>query len=114
MGPMSDWKQAFEEELRLGEADRAAGKEGRARVRARRAAGHLVGEYLRRRGWPDPGPNALDRMRYLQNQPDLPEEAYRLLAHLTMKVDVNYQLPPGVDLLADVRRLAQVLLGGEG
>ena len=108
---MNDWKHAYREELRLGAEDRAAGNEGRARVRARRAAGHIVGEYLRRRGWPDPGPNALDRMRFLQRQPGLPPEAYSLLEHLTMKVDIHYRLPEGVDLLADARRLAEVLLG---
>lgn len=107
----TDWEQAYREELSLAEQDRQAGREGRARVRARRAAGHIVGEYLRRKALPDPGPNALDRMRFLQRVGGLPSEAYTLLTHLTMKVDVNYRLPPGVDLLADARRLAEVLLG---
>lgn len=108
---MTDWKEACREELALAEQDRRAGKEGRARVRARRAAGHIVGEYLRRRGLPDPGPNALDRLRFLQGMAGLPAEVYVLIAHLTMKVDVNYRLPDGVDLLADAQRLAEVLLG---
>ncbi len=108
---MANWRDAYREELALAEQDRRAGKEGRARVRARRAAGFVVGEYLRRRGLPDPGPNALDRLRYLRTLPGLSAEVYRLVDHLTMKVDVNYQLPPDIDLLADARRLAEVLVG---
>ena len=102
---------AFREEIRAGYEDRAAGMEGRARVRARRAAGHVIGIYLREAGLPDPGPNALDRLRYLRTLPGLPPEVYPLLEHLTMKVDINYRLPPGVDLLADAQRLAELLLG---
>ena len=105
---------AYQEELRLGYADRAAGMEGRARVRARRAAGHVIGAYLQRTGLPDPGPNALERLRYLRTLPGLQAEVYQLVDHLTMKVDIHYRLPPGIDLLADAQRLAVLLLGEGG
>ena len=108
---MSSWKTDAEEEIRLGLAERAEGKEGRARVRARRAAGHVVGEYFRRVGVPDPGHNAYERLKLLLTLPDVPVEAMEAARHLTMRVNMDFQLPAGVDLFTETQRLAQVLLG---
>ncbi len=108
---MSSWKTEAEEEIRLGLAERAEGMEGRARVRARRAAGYVVGEYFRRRGVPDPGPNAYERLKLLLALPDVPAEAVEAARRLTMRVDMAFQLPAGVDLFTETQRLAQVLLG---
>ena len=105
------WKAAAEEEIRLGLEERARGMEGRARVRARRAAGHVLGEYFRRVGIPDPGPNAYTRLKVLLAQRDAPTEARRAAHFLTMKVNFDLQLPPGVDLFTETQRLAQSLLG---
>ncbi|HFC09353.1 MAG TPA: hypothetical protein ENJ54_05820 [Chloroflexi bacterium] len=105
------WKAAAEEEIRLGLEERARGMEGRARVRARRAAGHILGEYFRRTGIPDPGPNAYERLKVLLAQPDAPAEARRAAHFLTMKVNLDLQLPPGVDLFTETQRLCQSLLG---
>ncbi len=107
---MSDWRIFAEQELRAALHDRAQGKAGRARVRARRAAGAIAGAYLRQRGLPDPGPNALERLRALRTLPDLPAAAQQAVAHLLMKVDTQYRLPPGVDLIAAAQILAQSLL----
>ncbi len=105
------WKAAAEEEIRLGLEERARGMEGRARVRARRAAGHILGEYFRRAGIPDPGPNAYKRLRVLLARPDAPAEARRAAHYLTMKVNLDLQLPPGVDLFTEAQRLCHSLLG---
>ena len=108
---MTTWKTEAEEEIRLGLEERARGMEGRARVRARRAAGHILGEYFRRAGIPDPGPNAYERLKVLLAQPKAPAEARRAAHFLTMKVNLDLQLPPGVDLFTETQRLCQSLLG---
>ncbi len=102
------WAQA---ELTAAYADRRRGNEGRARVRARRIAGALAAEYLRRQGLPNPhGQNALRVLQDLWKRPELSGPTRLALSHLLMKVDVNFQLPPGVDLLQDVQLLARELL----
>jgi len=108
---MTSWKTAAEEEIRLGLAERARGMEGRARVRARRAAGYVVGEYFRRTGAPDPGPNAYERLKLLLTLPNVPPGAAAAARHLTMRVNMDFQLPAGVDLFAETQRLARLLLG---
>ncbi|NPA93397.1 MAG: hypothetical protein GXO56_06935 [Chloroflexi bacterium] len=108
---MPTWKTEAEKEIQLGLEERARGMEGRARVRARRAAGHIVGEYFRRTGFPDPGPNAYERLNLLLAIPTIPPEARTAARYLTMKVNMQYQLPPGVDLFTETQRLTQALLG---
>ncbi len=108
---MDTWKTAAEEEIRLGLAERAQGLEGRARVRTRRAAGHIVGEYFRRQGIPDPaGPNAYERLKILLALPATPPDARIAAQRLTMKVDMQFRLPPHVDLFTEVQRLTIALL----
>ncbi len=103
------WARA---ELAAAYADRRRGNEGRARVRARRIAGALAAEYLRRQGLPNPhGQNALRILQDLWKRPELSGPTRLALTHLLMKVDTNFRLPPGVDLLHDVQVLARELLG---
>ncbi len=103
------WARA---ELAAAYADRRHGNEGRARVRARRIAGALATEYLRRQGQSHPyGQNALRILQHLWKRPELSGRTRLALTHLLMKVDTNFRLPPGVDLLHDVQVLARELLG---
>jgi len=108
---MPTWKTEAEEEIRLGLEERARGMEGRARVRARRAAGHILGEYFRRAAVADPGPNAYERLKHLLALPDVPPEAHAAARYLTMKVNMDFRLPVDVDLFTETQRLAQTLLG---
>ncbi len=108
---MTTWKTEAEEEIRLGLEERARGMEGRARVRARRAAGHIVGEYFHRTGLPDPGPNAYERLKLLLTLPTIPPEARTAARYLTMKVNMEFRLPVDVDLFTETQRLAHTLLG---
>ena len=108
---MTTWKTEAEEEIRLGLEERERGMEGRARVRARRAAGHIIGEYFRRTGLPDPGINAYERLKRLLALPDVPPEARAAARYLTMKVNMDFRLPADVDLFVETQRLAQTLLG---
>ena len=104
------WQEQMERELEAAAVSRAAGNEGRARVCARRAAGYLLGEYFRRRGIPDPGPSAIDRLRFQAAQPGASQQQRSILAHLLLHVDPDHNLPPGVDLIAEVRWLVMQLL----
>ncbi len=107
-----EWRTWAQRELAAAYQDRAAGKEGRARVRARRIAGVIAEEYLRRQGQTHTfGQNALRILEMLWRRPELSGRARLLLTHFLMRVDTNFQLPPGVDLLQDVQAFAQELLG---
>ena len=75
----ASWKNSFDLEIERARLAQAQGNLGQARVCARRAAGAAAGEYLRRKGLPDAGPSAIDRLRYLAEQPDLPSEAQPLI-----------------------------------
>ncbi len=106
-----DWKRWVEAELRAALQDRATGREGRARVRCRRAAGRILEEYFRRVGIPDVwGQNALRRLEFAQTLPHLPSPVQQALRHLTQRVDENFHLPPHIDLVQDVILLARFLL----
>ncbi|MCI0521552.1 MAG: hypothetical protein L0Z70_15010, partial [Chloroflexi bacterium] len=82
----TDWEARFAEEIRQAETARAAGNEGMARVCARRAAGIAIGEYLQRRGLPDPGPNAYNRIQRLASLREVAPEVSRVASHLLARV----------------------------
>ncbi|RME08363.1 MAG: hypothetical protein D6803_01405 [Anaerolineae bacterium] len=106
---MADWREQFEAELRAAEAARAMGNEGRARVCARRAAGILIGEYLHQQQLPDPGPAAYERIRFAAALPSLPPAARQALEWMLHRVDEEFSLPAGVDLISEARRLRSIL-----
>lgn len=99
----------IEGELASGEAARSEGFEGRARVCARRAVGAAVREYLDLRGLPVPGASAYDLIAYLQNMPEMPSDVRKSAGYFLTRVDESFNLPAEIDLLAEARRLAQVL-----
>lgn len=107
----ADVRQKIAEELERGAAARAAGLEGRARVCARRAAGAAIRAYLEERG-AGQGLSAHDLLATLADEPGLagvPEQARRSAALLLERVDENYALPPGIDLLVEARSLVEAL-----
>lgn len=97
-------------ELENGEAARARGNEGMARVCARRAAGYAAAEYFARIGVEFGNPSAYERLRFLQTLPNLPETVRAACAALTLRVDTAYRLPPEVDLLTEARHLMAWLM----
>ena len=107
--PDMDWQAAFEKELAAGFSARQRGNEGMARVCARRAAGAAAGEYLRRQARPAPA-TALDRLRLLASDPAFSPEIHTLAGRFLARVTPDYRLPVDADLLADARRLAEILL----
>ena len=86
-------------ELEKARRARAAGNEGRARVCARRAAGWAAREYLTGRGIPA-GNDAFEALQSLMSRPDLPPDLRRAAEELTRRVDQDFSLPDGMDLIA--------------
>ena len=107
---MPDWKAEFEQELERAAEVRARGNEGQARVRARRAAGVAIREYLRRLGRPIPSTSAYDLLNLIANDETLTPESHQSAAYLTLRVTEEFKLPVEVDLIEEARRLGDLLL----
>lgn len=107
----SSWPESFNTEIQSALHARQAGKEGQARVCARRAAGIAIGEYFRRQGVHFPDPSAVARLRYLQNIPGISPAIQRSAGLLLLRVTPAYTLPVEADLIAEARLLAKELLG---
>lgn len=105
-----DWDTRFTAELDRAEQARAAGNEGMARVCARRAAGVVAGEFLRRQGGDLPGPSAVDRMRHLASLPQVPPQVQQVAGYFLERVTPDHTLPVDVDLIAAARWLRGALL----
>ena len=104
-----EWQNLFYKELSSAQEARVHGNEGKARVCARRAAGILIGEYLARKGVPDPGVSTIDRLRVLENLPGVSIRIKQAAQHLQIHVTPEHVLPVEVDLLAEVQWLRQEL-----
>jgi len=89
---------------------RAEGNEGKARVCARRAAGIAAGEYLNNNGFPDPGPSAYDRLKYLCEIDQIPNEVSQVASHFLIRVTPEHILPMDIDLISEARWLIEKLL----
>jgi hypothetical protein len=81
------------------------------RVCARRAAGVIAGEYLRRLDRDPPGSSAYDRLRFLFQDPGITPQARDAIQKLLLRVTVEHNLPVQTDLIKEARRLADELLG---
>jgi hypothetical protein len=110
MGTADTWEEQFEKEISRGEAARAAGNEGMARVCARRAAGMVVKERLRRDGQALRMPSAYDHLRYLYSQPGISPEVLAAAEHLLARITPEHSLPVEADLIAEARWLRSRLL----
>ena len=99
-------------ELAYAALARAHGKEGRARVCARRAAGWAVGGYRNRaQSAADPERAALSHLRWLRSQADLPQTLQQAASRLTDQVGEDHRLPQVEDPLQDARSIVEALLG---
>lgn len=105
-----EWKKLSIDELNHAEISRHEGNEGKARVCARRAAGHVVGEYLRRQGLQVNSMNALTRLKETLARSEITDESKATLEHFLIHTTPEFKLPFGVDLIEDVRFLARELL----
>lgn len=97
-------------EINCAEAARAVGNEGKARVCARRAAGILIGEYMRRRDYALPSISAYDRLRFLSQHKETPAKIRDIVSHFLVRIDTDQKLPIEADLIEDARTLKILLL----
>ncbi len=108
-----NWQEQFDKEISQAEQARANENEGQARVCARRAASIVIAEYLDRKGLPDPGFSAIDRLQWLERLPGVSAKIKKIAHHLLMHVTPEHTLPLNLDLIAEVRQLERDLLQDE-
>ena len=111
---MQTWQIKFNQEISRANDSRARGNEGQARVCARRAAGVIVREYFSRRGIRVLSPSAYDLLNSLVEMDDLPEDVHQSAGFLTLRVDEEFKLPPGIDLVQEAYTLCERLLPEDG
>src|SRR5512142_3365904 len=97
-------------EFEKAEQARARGNEGQARVCARRAAGIAARAYLTRRGTPPRTSSAYDVLQLLAEDPSVPTNVKESALRLILRVNEDFQLPPGVDLLREARTVCEALV----
>jgi HEPN domain-containing protein len=86
------------------------GNEGQARVCARRAAGIAARDYLMRLGLKIQTSSAYDLLKLIEEDAGVSTDLRACAARLTLRVDEEFRLPAGVDLIAEARRLCDELL----
>jgi hypothetical protein len=90
-----------QQELLLAKQSRREGNEGRARVCARRAAGAAVQLYLDEKGLLDKQENAIQALETLRQMKGLPVQVMQAVDWLLKRVNIDYNLPPEVDLIQE-------------
>lgn len=105
-----DWQTEIQAEFEQAEQARAQGKEGRARVCARRAAGIAIREHLSRRGIRPPSVSAYDLLNLIKSDPELPPDLQEIAGHLTLRVNEEFRLPVNADLVAEAKKFCHELL----
>ncbi len=105
------WRDRIDAELARADRARAEGREGLARVCARRAAGWaLRAYYLHRTGRAAPT-SALDLLRWFYGDAAAPAELRLAAARLTVRVTKDSRLPHAEDPLLDARRIVETYRG---
>jgi hypothetical protein len=106
----ANWKVELHAEFDRAESARAAGKEGQARVCARRAAGIAIREYLTRRGYPNTSASAYDLLNLFSGLPGVAPDLKLIADHLTLRVTEEFELPLEADLVAEAYTLCVSLM----
>jgi len=105
-----NWKTEYEDEIARGLMARSDGNEAMARVCARRAAGAIIGEFLRRKGIDDLNKSAYKLLVFFESLPGVESRYKEIASHCLLKVRPDRNLPIKVDLLAEVIWLKKNLL----
>jgi len=100
----------IEREMDLAEESRRQGREGRARVCARRAAGMAVAVFQKRKTGVRPQANFYRLLRWFQEVDGVSAGLKQAAARLTTRVRPDYSLPHSDDPLQDARTLIEALL----
>ena len=113
-----EWKLKFDKEISKGEAAQKSGNVGMARVCARRAAGIVIREYLKRNSVDlprlnnvlMPGASALNHLKYFCDDPNVPQFARVRAQHFLLQLTPDHIIPGNPDLIEDAKWLAKELL----
>lgn len=106
----SKWRAELDNELARAKEARLRGNEGRARVCARRAVGIATRLYLDAHGVEVGSSSVLDLLDRLIDQPGVDDNTRRLARLFALRVDTEFKLPAGVDLVAEAVNLCGELL----
>jgi hypothetical protein len=104
------WEEELQIEFERAKTARVAGKEGQARVCARRAAGIAIREYIARRGNSVSSMSAYDLLHLFSGLPEIEPDLKLIADHLTLRVTEEFKLPVQVDLVAEAYTLCIALL----
>jgi hypothetical protein len=110
MDPSSSWRARFDKEINQAETARLDGNEGKARVCARRAAGVVVHEYLRRQGTELSNPSAYILLKAFLQFPQKTPAIREIVGHFLLRITPDHDLPVDADLIAEARWLAEELM----
>ncbi len=97
-------------ELEMAYQARLAGNEGKARVCARRAAGIAIGVWLTRIQSASKVVSAIERLRAVADDVRQPDNIRAAAHHLTLRINVDHELPVAADPLEDARQLLTFFL----
>jgi hypothetical protein len=106
----SDWKTEYNKEINQAIRARRVGKEGMARVCARRAAGIIIGEYLTRHGYTNLTNSAIQRLTLFSQLPEVDQRFTTIAHHCLVKVNHKHEFPIDSDLISEVIWLEKSLL----
>jgi len=109
---MAGWKNKFDQEILMARQARFLGKEGQARVCARRAAGIIVREYFLLHGFSVSTLSSYELLLKLLKISNLNDQARRAAEYLTLHVTHEFNLPVEVDLIEEVKILGRALIPG--
>ena len=105
-----EFRARIDAELAYARAARDHGKEGRARVCARRAAGWAIAAH-----YPNSGRRgALSQLRWLKSNDEVSEELRSAAGRLTEQVTQDHELLHAKDPLKDAEIIVAYLLGNAG
>ncbi|MEK6222976.1 MAG: hypothetical protein N2D54_12085 [Chloroflexota bacterium] len=113
---MQDWQNKLSEEIQNGRKAQENGKDGLARVCARRAAGWAIRESLKAENVSLNNPSAFEYIKYLSAQTNNSVEVQKALKHLKLRVEKDahdedsYWPLPEVDLIDEAKWLIKELL----
>jgi hypothetical protein len=107
--PMSIEARAKRELARAHRA-RRDGKEGRARVCARRAAGWAASRYFEHKTGSEAPRSALSILNWLRNDESTADEFRAIAMRLTAHVTPSHELPFDEDPLEDAQRIIEAFL----
>jgi len=98
-------KTGFDAEIASADRARAQGLEGRARVSARRAFALLIRAYFTSHQIQMSSNNVYELIAQFRNLPNISTDILQVADHFLTRVNEDFQLPEGIDLIEEARWL---------